>query len=628
MQQMPHPAPSAQGVLEKTPVVHLLVYIYERNLSGSLVLTSAAGERITAVFARGAPVKVELAPRDLFLAGILEELGFGDGPSLQATCEMAQRQSMRHGALLVKRGELTERKLDDALRVQLERKLARCFFMDGTTTFAYFNDVDVAPTCGGPSAPLDPLATIWVGVRQRPPWEHIQATLSRVANAAFFVGPNANVERLGLGPNELQAVRSMREAPRSMHDLLAARVLGSGALQPLIYALIITKQVEMREASAQAPAGPYLSPASAARPPTKSSGEFAPASAARPPTKSSGEFAPASAARPPTKSSGEFAPASAQSGVVLQRSASAPPPPLVKSAAAEPVPHQRASTSPGSMPPGSMRPSAISSLPPPLAPADLALRREIQGRALSIVKQNFFEMLVVDKNADKEAINQAFYALAKKWHPDRLPSTLENMRTDCATVFSHLSEAHQVLTDPQKRADYMRLLQDGSATPETQKQIQGVIEAAMLFQKAEVFLKIRDYAQAEAFGNMALEKDPRQADYMAFVTWMTAMRPEHQTLEPSKKLIESLSQAIRLSATCERAYYYRGMLYKRTDQHALAVKDFKRVAELNPNHVDAVREVRLFHMRGGKSNPPPAVAQGQPTARDALGGLFGKVFKK
>jgi tetratricopeptide (TPR) repeat protein len=199
------------------------------------------------------------------------------------------------------------------------------------------------------------------------------------------------------------------------------------------------------------------------------------------------------------------------------------------------------------------------------------------------------------------------------------------VKADCAKVFSHLSEAHQTLTDAKRREDYLVLLKEGGATPEAQKQIQGVLEAITLFQKAEILFKTRDFVQAETMARKALALDPRQAEYLAFVTWIDALKPENQPVEPTRKLIEAMSNAIKLSASCEKAYFYRGMLYKRIDQHALAIKDFKKSSELNPNNVDAAREVRLFYMRGGRSVPP---APGSEPLAGKASGLFGKFFKK
>ena len=101
-----------------------------------------------------------------------------------------------------------------------------------------------------------------------------------------------------------------------------------------------------------------------------------------------------------------------------------------------------------------------------------------------------------------------------------------------------------------------------------------------------------------------------------------------------------LDKATSLSGRCEKAYYWRGMLYKRLGKNDMAAKDFRRVADLNPRNIDAAREVRLHQMRGGRgSTPPPQQARKSPVPPkpdDApaskkggpKSGLFGRLFKK
>jgi hypothetical protein len=65
-----------------------------------------------------------------------------------------------------------------------------------------------------------------------------------------------------------------------------------------------------------------------------------------------------------------------------------------------------------------------------------------------------------------------------------------------------------------------------------------------------------------------------------------------------------------------------------------AVRDFKRVVEMNPRNIDAAREVRLYRMRvaGRRSDPPGGTARANseiPRApEDSKPGIFGRLFNK
>jgi curved DNA-binding protein CbpA len=255
-------------------------------------------------------------------------------------------------------------------------------------------------------------------------------------------------------------------------------------------------------------------------------------------------------------------------------------------------------------------------------------------------------MLGVKNEAKVEACQTAFFALAKEWHPDRLPAWLSEVKDQCSKVFSHMSEAHQTLTDPKKRAEYVQLLKDGGATPDDQAKIQAILEAAGNFAKAEAFFKKNDMVQAEALCRKAYEADPSQADYIAMIAWLEAQRPTLSKDEVRMR-IAMLDKAIRLNERCEKAFFWRGQLHKKMDMLPQAMKDFKAASEINPRNTDAIRELRLYQMRKGQpaggSMPPERTSQVPPKpsgapqksasdavnkAGDAVNNLFGKFFKR
>jgi curved DNA-binding protein CbpA len=251
--------------------------------------------------------------------------------------------------------------------------------------------------------------------------------------------------------------------------------------------------------------------------------------------------------------------------------------------------------------------------------AELAARKkEIQDKAAALDKQDYYSLLGVAQDAPGAEIQKAFFGLAKKWHPDRVPPALADVKDLCAKVFARMSEAHQTLMDATKRAKYDAARKPGGdESPEAQAQVIAILEAATNFQKAEICLKRNDMKQAEDFCKKALDADPKQADYIAMMVWLQAQKPARQDMSSTQGQVAELTRAIGISQACERAFFYRAMLQKRLGQEALAMKDFKRALELNPRNVDAQREIRLYNMRGGASG-----------GKSEGGGIFGKLFKK
>ena len=276
--------------------------------------------------------------------------------------------------------------------------------------------------------------------------------------------------------------------------------------------------------------------------------------------------------------------------------------------------------------------AAAQAMPANLTDAHRTRVDEVRLRAQEINKLTYYEMLDVKKDATKEQIQSAFLQLAKKWHPDRLPDALQFIRDECSRVFSMISEAHASLADEKKRKHYDEAINAGVGTVDDQRKVESVLEAANDYQKALIFLKKGDHAKAEEHAKHALALDGEQADYVALVAWLSAQRPENQGAAWTLSAIETLTRALKMNENCERAYFYRGSLYKRIDNSKAAAADFRKSVNLNPRNLEAVREVRLYEMRGGESEPPPSKRKDSKAPKDAKGakggGFLDKLLKR
>lgn len=76
-----------------------------------------------------------------------------------------------------------------------------------------------------------------------------------------------------------------------------------------------------------------------------------------------------------------------------------------------------------------------------------------------MTKRDYYEVLGVERTADKEGIKKAFRKLAQKYHPD------VNKSPEAEANFKEINEAYQVLSDDQRRAAYDRFGHAGVSGP-------------------------------------------------------------------------------------------------------------------------------------------------------------------
>jgi curved DNA-binding protein CbpA len=313
-------------------------------------------------------------------------------------------------------------------------------------------------------------------------------------------------------------------------------------------------------------------------------------------------------------------------------------------------PRDRHSSPPGGresyLPGGdSVLPTSLSNLPPaktlsgeivaprqlPPAPPeglseDHTKRWEEVSRVIGMMdRQNYFEMLGVKESAASNEIRSKYMSLAKKWHPDRLPPGLSDLRPWVEEVFHLLTVASDTLSDDKKRADYQRTVMQGGGTPESERKLNVMVEAAINFQKVDVLVKRRRYDEAIEICDNAMQVVRKEADYPAMKAWILLLRDGIDDEEVAQEIRSLLRTTFQINPDHVHGHFTRAHFLKRMGEHDKAHKHFKKVARLDPKNLEALREVRVGEMRkarGRSSAPPP---RSGPSKRPSI---FGKFFKK
>ena len=158
-----------------------------------------------------------------------------------------------------------------------------------------------------------------------------------------------------------------------------------------------------------------------------------------------------------------------------------------------------------------------------------------------------------------------------------------------------------------------------------ERKLNVMVEAAINFQKVDVLVKRRCYDEALEICDGAMAVVKKEADYPAMKAWILMLRDGVEEEEVADEIRALLKETFKLNPDHVHGHFTRAHFLKRMGNHEKALKHFKKVVNLDPKNLEALREVRVGQMRksrGRSSAPPPRPGD---TKRPSI---FGKFFKK
>jgi DnaJ-class molecular chaperone len=88
-----------------------------------------------------------------------------------------------------------------------------------------------------------------------------------------------------------------------------------------------------------------------------------------------------------------------------------------------------------------------------------AIRAWIDQQHQELNQKSYYQLLGVERAADERAVRTAYYHMVARFHPDLYGDILEvDVRAKLVTLYTRLVEGYRILRDPQKRAQYNRMV--------------------------------------------------------------------------------------------------------------------------------------------------------------------------
>lgn len=237
---------TATGTLGGTPVAHLLIYMLDRALSGTLVIEDPSGKKAALLVRDGAPVKVQLPEPFARLSEVLVTRGVLDQATAQGSFADAQAAGQLHGAHLLATGLLQPEVLTEALVEQLGLKAEWLCQLAPASAYGFYQGQDFLAAQKGPNTPEpDPLAIIWRTLRAGATPALVNTTLARLGDREIRLHPGSRPGRFGFDARERGVVDVLRAKPQSLVGLVGSGLLPELQIKRLLYGLVLTRHADL-----------------------------------------------------------------------------------------------------------------------------------------------------------------------------------------------------------------------------------------------------------------------------------------------------------------------------------------------------------------------------------------------
>jgi tetratricopeptide (TPR) repeat protein len=199
---------------------------------------------------------------------------------------------------------------------------------------------------------------------------------------------------------------------------------------------------------------------------------------------------------------------------------------------------------------------------------------------------NYYEILGVPQNASTADIKAAYYRLVRKYHPD-----LNQADRVAQDKFCQVTEAYQVLNDPERRLVYDRVINNlNSPRADNLQAGDPTREAEAAYNRGLDQLNRSDRKEAIKHFTDAISL------HVSYTAAYNSRGLAYYKLGDSAAAIIDYTQAIRLKPDFVEAYYNRGLARFRLGYSQAAIDDFTKAVQLQPNHGQAYYRRGLVHV--------------------------------
>jgi curved DNA-binding protein CbpA len=225
---------------------------------------------------------------------------------------------------------------------------------------------------------------------------------------------------------------------------------------------------------------------------------------------------------------------------------------------------------------------------------------ELMALADQLRARDAYEVLGVTRGASESDVKSAYERLAARAHPDRFRDGSQALRALAEEVFGRVRAAYDTLNDPREKQIQAITSKKLERKEQERQKSERAFQAEVERRKGEMALTGRSYEAALAHFGKALELYPDEGDHHAYYGYVLHLcHPGDAAM--AAEAMEHIKRGIKLASHREKPYLFLGRLNKAVGRADQAEKMFVRAIQIEPDCLEAIRELRLIQMRREKS---------------------------
>jgi len=244
---------------------------------------------------------------------------------------------------------------------------------------------------------------------------------------------------------------------------------------------------------------------------------------------------------------------------------------------------------------------------------------ELESYLETIESTNYLEVLGLAPDCSSSDVRQAFFALAKQYHPDHFADQPGPIRAKVGEIFSRISEAHERLESDGPRKAYIDKVIYGKKDPQevAMEQARRLMDAEQAYKIGVRLLHAGQLTDAHKKFDTACTGDPEEVEYRCYRGYTTFLLAFGSDSERSQAGVDQMTEAANTSKNPSHYHLLAKAAIKQgNDEFALEL--LKRVLRRQRTNEEALNEYRACEQR---------VAKAQRKQSGRLSGLFAR-FKK